>query len=208
MERISSSVAPTSRLAPKRVRITGLSNYSILGLKQFGLSEVRFYYNPVQAREPIPADNGTSDGASVLLQWRAGREAMQHEVVFSDDMQAVADGSALVGTVDDPSFDLGVLDLGHTYYWKINETNDLGTPPSYEGDLWTFQTPDHAMVDDMEMYAAEEGFFIWEHWLDGFQNPDNGSIVGNGDDAEDLVQHARPGDLVDEAANAGKKEKE
>ncbi len=169
------------------VRITALSNHSILGLKQFGFSEVRFYYLPVQAREPMPADNGTSDGAEVLLGWRAGRDSGQHEVVFSDDMEAVADGSAVVGTVDDPSFDLGILDLGHTYYWKINEVNDLGTPPSYEGDLWTFQTPDHAMVDDMEMYAAEQGLFIWEHWIDGFQDPDNGSIVGNGDDAETSI---------------------
>ncbi len=167
------------------VRITALSNYSVLGLKQFGLGEVRFYYIPVQAREPIPADNGTSDGADVLLQWRAGREAVQHEVVFSADRQAVDDGSAVVGTVDNPSFDLGTLDLGHTYYWKINEMNDLGTPPVYEGDLWTFQTPDQFMIDDFERYQAKEGLFIWEHWVDGFENPnDNGAVVGNGDDPE------------------------
>jgi len=169
------------------VRITALSNYSILGLTQFGLSEVRFYYIPAQAREPMPADNGTSDGADVLLQWRPGREAVEHEVSFSDDMQAVADGTAVVGTVDEPAYDLGTLDLGSTYYWKIDEMNDLGTPPSYVGDLWTFQTPDHAMVDDMEMYAAEEGLYIWEHWIDGFQDASNGSVVGNGDDAETAI---------------------
>jgi len=165
----------------RHVRLTALSNYSILGLKQFGLSEVRFYSIPVLAREPNPANGGTSDGVDVTLQWRAGREAVEHEVVFSDDEQAVINGSAVVGTVDDPAFDLGTLDLGSQYFWKINSRGDM----TYEGDLWTFQTPDQIMIEDFEMYKAKEGLFIWEHWIDGFDNPnENGAVVGNGDEPE------------------------
>ncbi len=165
------------------VRINPLSNHSILGLMQFGLAEVRFYYLPVLAREPMPADGGTSDGVDVTLQWRAGREALQHEVIFSDDEQAVIDGSAVVATVDGLSHDLGTLDLGRSYFWKINSLGDT----NYEGDLWTFLTPEDLMVDDMESYKAEEGLFIWEHWIDGFEDDTNGSIVGNDDDAEKTV---------------------
>jgi hypothetical protein len=169
------------------VRITGLSNYSLLGLPQRGLAEVRFYYIPVLAREPLPADGSTTNGVDVTLQWRPGREAVEHQVVFSADEQAVIDGSAVIATVPEPSCDPGTLDLGTSYFWKINEMNDLGTPPSYEGDLWTFQTPEDLMIDDMEMYKAEEGLFIWEHWIDGFEDNTNGSIVGNGDDAEKAI---------------------
>ncbi len=170
------------------VRITGLSNHSILGLPQKGLSEVRFYVVPVLASDPVPADGITSDGVDVTLQWRTGREAVEHEVVFSADEQSVIDGSAVVATVSESSYDLGTLDLGMSYFWKINEMNDLGTPPAYEGDLWTFLTPDHLMVDDFEMYQAKDGLFIWQHWIDGFDNPaDNGAVVGNGDDAEKSV---------------------
>jgi len=169
----------------KVVKITALSNHSILGLPQKGLAEVRFYTIPVQAREPMPADGSTSDGADVILRWRSGREAVEHEVVFSDDEQAVIDGSTVIATVGEPFHDLGTLILGTPYFWKINEMNDLGSPPIYEGDLWSFLTPDHIMLDDMEMYQAQEGLFIWEHWIDGFDNPgDNGAVVGNDDDPE------------------------
>jgi hypothetical protein len=176
---------PLEGIMAKSVRLTGLSNYSLLGLPQKGLSEVRFYYIPVLAREPEPADGSISSGVDVTLQWRSGREAVEHEVVFSTDEQAVIDGSAVVATVNETAHDLGTLDLGTSYFWKINEMNDLGTPPAYVGDLWTFQTPDHLMIDDFEMYKAEEGLRIWEYWLDGFDNPSgNGAVVGNGDDAE------------------------
>jgi len=167
----------------QHIRITALSNYSILGLKQYGLSEVRFYNIPVQAREPMPADGATTGGVDVVLSWRAGREAQQHEVVFSDDMAAVVDNSAVVGTTEDLSFDVGTLDLGTSYFWTINSLGDT----DYEGDLWTFMTPEDLMIDDMESYKAEEGLFIWEHWIDGFEDDTNGSLVGNGDDAEKTV---------------------
>jgi hypothetical protein len=167
------------------IRITALSNHSLLGLPQKGLAEVRFYAIPVQAREPQPADGSTSNGVDVILDWRSGREAVEHEVLFGTDEQAVIDGSAAVATVSESSYDPGALVLGTTYFWKINEINDLGTPPVYEGDLWTFQTPNHLMIDDFEIYQAKEGLRIWETWLDGFDNQaENGAVVGNGDNAE------------------------
>ncbi len=176
---------PLNGIMAKTIRLTGLSNYSILGLPQKGLSEVRFYAIPVLAREPLPADGSASDGVDVTLQWRAGREAVEHEVLFSDDEQAVIDGSAVVATVSDTSYDLGTLSLGTPYFWKINEVNDLGTPSAYDGDLWSFQTPDALMIDDFEMYKAKEGLRIWEYWADGFDDQaNNGAVVGNGDDAE------------------------
>jgi hypothetical protein len=165
----------------QHVRFTALSNHSILGLNQAGLSEVRFYSIPVQAREPQPADGSVSDGVDVVLSWRSGREAAEHQVVFSEDEQAVIDGSAVVGTVDETAFDVGTLDLGMSYFWKINSIGDT----DYEGALWSFQTPAAQMIDDFESYRAQEGLRIWEYWIDGFENPsENGAVVGNGDDAE------------------------
>jgi hypothetical protein len=145
---------PLGGIMAKLIKITGLSNYSILGLPQKGLAEVRFFYVPVQARQPMPAEGSTTDSADVVLSWRSGHEAVEHEVVFSDDEQAVIDGSAVVATVSDASYDPGTLSLGTRYFWKINEVNDLGTPAVYEGDLWAFSTPEDRMLDDMEMYKA------------------------------------------------------
>jgi hypothetical protein len=108
--------------------------------------------------------------------------------VFSDDAQSVIDGSAVVGNAE-LSFDLGTLDLGTEYFWRINALGDT----TYEGDLWSFQTPASLMIDDFEMYRAEENLRIWEYWVDGFDNPaENGAVVGNGDDAEkDVVYEGR-----------------
>jgi hypothetical protein len=169
----------------QHVRITASSNWTALpGITQVGLSEIRFYYLPVTARDPMPAHGSVSAGTDVTLMWRPGREAVQHEVLFSDDKQAVIDGSAVVATVDAPMYDAGALNLGTPYFWKINSIGD-GT---FEGDLWRFNTPEASVIDDMEMYAAEEGRYIWEHWIDGFDDPDNnGAVVGNGDDPERSV---------------------
>jgi len=71
--------------------------------------------------------------------------------------------------------------LGSTYYWKVNEVNDLEEPAVWKGDLWTFSTRDYLPVDDMESYNDEEGqgTRIYETWLDGWDIPTNGSQVGH-----------------------------
>lgn len=70
----------------KYVKITANTNYE--GTK-CGLSEVRFFYEPLRARFPVPPDEATNvDPTSVILKWRAGREAAQHKIYISDDLQA------------------------------------------------------------------------------------------------------------------------
>ncbi|HUV63610.1 MAG TPA: discoidin domain-containing protein, partial [Sedimentisphaerales bacterium] len=112
--------------AAKYVRITANSNWGGL-LPQFGLSEVRFFSIPVLAREPSPAYGATDVGVDATLSWRAGREAARHNVYLSTDEQAVIDGTAPVVTVTSPSY-ASSLDLAGTYYWRIDEVNDVETP--------------------------------------------------------------------------------
>jgi hypothetical protein len=64
-----------------------LSNYSLVGLTQVGLAEVRFYNIPVASRELSPA-RGTTDDLSADLSWRSGRFTAEHQVLFSDDRAA------------------------------------------------------------------------------------------------------------------------
>jgi len=47
---------------------------------QYGLSEVRFFYKPVRAREPNPEPGQTDVPLNVVLSWRVGREAATHDV--------------------------------------------------------------------------------------------------------------------------------
>jgi len=64
--------------AAKYVRITANSNWG--GMGQYGLSEVRFFYKPVRAREPNPEPGQTDVPLNVVLSWRVGREAATHDV--------------------------------------------------------------------------------------------------------------------------------
>ncbi len=166
------------------VKITAVSNYSILGLTQAGLSEVQFSYIPTKARELSPADGTTIDGIDATLSWRAGRLAALHEVMFDADKQAVIDNNAVVAATEELSYDLMDLDLASAYFWKINEVNEAETPAVHEGDVMTFITPEARVLDDMEMYAVEDGLYIWQWWADGLGHDDNGSVVGNGDAPE------------------------
>jgi regulation of enolase protein 1 (concanavalin A-like superfamily) len=155
------------------VRLTAQSNWSMVGVKQYGLSEVRFFSVPVQARAPQPAQNAEGVAVESTLDWRPGREATSHQVVFGTDPTAVADGTATAETVTSHGFDPGALDFGTTYYWKVDE---VGTA-TYPGTLWSFTTREYAVVDDFESYTDDEGSRIYEAWIDGWTN-NTGSVVG------------------------------
>lgn len=180
-DQANTTVAFNGTLA-QYVRVTINSNYNASGfIQQVSLSEVRFSYIPVVAREPMPANGAVVTDLDVTLGWRPGREAAEHEVVFSTDKSAVIDGSAVVDTVSTTTYGLATLDLGTAYAWRINEVNDAGTNPRYEGNVWEFKTPEMLTFEDFEMYKDEEFLEIWSFWVDGYEDDNNGSFVGAGD---------------------------
>jgi len=165
------------------VRLTANSNWGGI-LPQFGLSEVRFLFIPVNATQPYPDFGATDVLRDVVLGWRAGREADTHDVYVSTDEQAVIDGTAPVATVAEASYGPLALDLDMTHYWKVNEVNEAETPTTWESAIWSFTTSDHIVVDDFESYndleTGEAGSKrIFNVWVDGWQVPTNGSVVGH-----------------------------
>lgn len=164
-------------IAARRVRMNIHNNRG--GSTQYGLSEVAFSYIPVYAREPVPASGATDVDPSVVLGWRAGREAASHQVYFDTDPNAVADGTTLLDTATTNTYDLGTLDLGTTYYWKIAEVNEAETPTTWISEVWSFSTPESIVVEDFETYTDDEGNHIYETWTDGYGVPTNGSVVGH-----------------------------
>jgi len=157
-------------VAAKYVRLTVNSGYGMMG--QYGLSEVRFMYIPAQARQPQPAVGETGVTVGTTLSWRAGREAVTHNVYLSTDPNALAQ----VGSVSPASYVPADLQFGSTYYWKIDEVNEADAVTVWEGDLWSFATQEYAVIDDFESYD-DEGNRIYDTWLDGWVN-DTGSTVG------------------------------
>jgi len=168
-------------VAAKYIKIIPNSNWGGI-VSQYGLSEVRFLYVPVWAREPSP-DSGTTDvDVDAILSFRAGREAARHDVYLSADEQTVIDGNVPVATVTEASY-ASSLDLAGTYYWRIDEVNDAAIPTTWQGDIWNLSTQEYLVVDDFESYNdipdGEEGSnLIYGTWVDGFENPANGSTIG------------------------------
>jgi len=177
----------------KSVKLTANSNHG--PFDQYGLSEVRFFYIPGWAREPHPQDGTTGVHPDVILSWRPGREAATHDVYLSTDEQGVIDGTVAPATVTEAGYDAGTLELGETYFWRIDEVNPAESPTVWKGGIWDFTTADHIVVDNFESYngldpsdpASNRVFFIWKDGL-GYGTQDNppysagngtGSIIGH-----------------------------
>jgi hypothetical protein len=187
-------------LVAKYVKINIHSGWGPLG--KYSLSEVRFFSIPVHARKHEPTDGAVDVGTAALLTWRAGREAGSHDVYLDTDEQAVRDGTAPVVTVTETSTMMD-LDLGHTYFWKVNEVNTVEDPAIWEGDTLRFSTRAYLVVDDFEMYADMESKEIWAFWTDGYDDPGNGSLVGYGDIGERTIVHGGNQSMPLAYSNAG-----
>jgi len=176
----------------KYVKLSITGGWGPMG--QYGLSEVRFFYIPLRAREPYPDPGETAAPVGAVLTWRAGREAAEHEVHLSTDQQAVINANALVTTVTEPVYDPMALDLNQSYYWRIDGVNTVETPTMLPGSVWHFTTQEYLVVDDFEGYDddCKRIFFTWQDGLGhngGTDVPDcdvvpyngngTGSIVGN-----------------------------
>jgi hypothetical protein len=158
----------------KYVKVTINANWGGM-VPQTGLAEVRFFYVPVQAFQPKPADGAVDVSVETDLAWRPGREATSHVVYIGTDRNAVADGAVAGKTVTDSSYTPTGLLLDTEYSWKVDEVGDTGT---YAGDVWTLTTEAYAVVDDFESYTDDEGNRIYEIWVDGLTDGKNGSQVG------------------------------
>jgi hypothetical protein len=197
-------------IAAKYVKLTIKSNWGGL-LSQFSLSEVRFFYVPVSAREPNPAPGATGVSPQVTLSWRAGREAASHSVYVSTDKQAVVNGTAPAAKVSEPRYEASV-DLGQSYFWKVVEVNDTQTPKSWEGDVWSFATANWIVVEDFESYNDDlkAKTTIFDTWIDGYAEgfKSNGSTVGkdaalNGTFGETQIVHGGKQSMPLSYNNAG-----
>jgi hypothetical protein len=143
--------------------------------------------DPLLAWSPRPMNGATPDiDTATPLTWSPGDKASQHEVYFGADRDAVnaADSSDATGIYrggqNGTSFTPaeGVEWGGGPYYWRIDENNTDGTVT--KGRVWSFNVADFILVDDFESYTDNdpENEAIWQHWIDGFDIPANGSQVG------------------------------
>ncbi|UCG56029.1 MAG: LamG domain-containing protein [Phycisphaerales bacterium] len=129
--------------------------------------------DPLLAWDPNPANFSTPDiEKASTLTWQPGDNAVQHDVYFGTDEDAVADADtsdttgAYQGRQGATSYIPGALEWGQTYYWRIDEYNSDTTVST--GRVWSFTVAEYLIVDDFEDYNDYSPDRIFQAWLDGW----------------------------------------
>jgi len=143
---------------------------------------------PVRASRSKPSNGAVDVKQTQILSWSPGDYAASHEVYFGTDQEAVRNadtaspeykGSQNLGS---QSYDPGKLEWDTTYYWRVDEVNNVNPDSPWAGNLWSFTTADFLIVDDFEDYDVGNNE-IWWAWKDGLgyaSHPTLPDYPGNG----------------------------
>jgi len=171
------------------------NNTVILGLwisDRGGADPVGFFAvmpPPVQAKNPHPADKATDVVRDVVLSWVPGESAKTHDVYFGTNFDDVsnASGKSTPGVEvsqgqDANTYDpTGLLDFSQTYYWRVDEVNNLNPESPWKGDVWSFIVepfayPIEDIIATASSSAADQGP---ENTVNGSGLDDSGLLHGN-----------------------------
>ena len=141
-----------------------------------------------------PANGAVDVTQTPILTWAPGFGA-SHEIYFGADATSLElKGSGNLGS---ESYDPGMLEWDTTYYWRVDEVNNANPDSPWTGPLWSFTTANFLIIDDIESYndidEGEPGSNrIYNAWVDGFDDPTNGSQVGHLDPPfyEETIVHS------------------
>ena len=133
----------------------------------------------VTALDPV---NGAEDVTQTpVLTWAPGLGAT-YDIYFGTDASALEKKAS--GNLGSESYKPGQLEWNTTYYWRVDEANSANADSPWTGPLWSFTTANFLIIDDMEAYndldpADPNSNRIFNAWIDGYDDPTNGSLVGN-----------------------------
>ncbi|MFH1881375.1 MAG: LamG domain-containing protein [Planctomycetota bacterium] len=157
---------------------------------------------------PDPSNGAVDVKQTPVLTWLPGFYAASHQVYFGTDKEVVRNADTGspeykgTGDLGAESYDPGKLELDVTYYWRIDEVNNVNPDSPWVGNVWSFTTANFLIVDDFEDYDIGNNE-IWWSWIDGLgyashptlpAHPGNGtgSMVGDentGSYMEETIVH-------------------
>jgi hypothetical protein len=104
-----------------------------------------------QAFSPDPANGALHADTWVTLSWKAGDFAVSHDVYMGENFDDVNNGTGdtFRGNQTDMFYVAGFpgfaypdgLVNGTTYYWRIDEVNDLHPDSPWKGEVWSITVP-------------------------------------------------------------------
>jgi hypothetical protein len=128
-----------------------------------------------------PANDAVDVSQTPVLTWTSGLGAT-YEIYFGADAGALEKKAS--GNLGSESYEPGQLEWNTTYYWRVDEANSANADSSWTGPTWSFTTANFLIIDDMEGYndldpADPASNRIFNAWIDGYDDPTNGALVGN-----------------------------
>jgi len=225
---------PLLQFADQGLDLTDVSKISIIfgnkndpqpgGQGYVYFDDIRLYLPENTAYDPSPADGAVDIDPDITLTWTPGIDAASHDVYFGTDETAIENATRasleFMGNVPVNTYTPWPLELGATYYWRIDEVNDSNLWP---GAVWHFKTvglntaPVADAGEDLAVYAWYDG--TAEVTLDGSGSYDPDDIAelpsdinligwwkldeGTGEFTEDSSTYANDGNVIEASWTTG-----
>jgi hypothetical protein len=119
---------------------------------------------------PEPSNGSAGNARDVDLVWRPGDYAVEHDIYFGNNWDDVNDATTATASVYKGRSGANThtitsdLDLGATYYWRIDEVNE-NDPCIWKGSVWQFTVAGFLLIDDFESYNDSDNL-IYYTWIE------------------------------------------
>jgi predicted outer membrane repeat protein len=112
-----------------------------------------------QAMNPFPENGAVDVDTNIILSWTPGLNAVLHDVYFGTNREDVANAERTDTTGIYRGCNSNVnytppegLINSETYYWRIDEVNDLHEDSPYKGEVWSFSIESETSEADLVAY--------------------------------------------------------
>jgi len=99
---------------------------------------------PGKAYAPKPANSAVIEQLATTLSWKGAKSAVSHKLYFGTSFDEVDAGAVNAIALAKESLATGLipgyanLTPGQTYYWRVDEVNDVSPDSPWKGDVWSF----------------------------------------------------------------------
>ncbi len=120
------------------------------------------------ARHPNPVGGQVNTPIDVNLVWTPVCEGHEQLLYFSEVRSLVETGDSTVAFRIEPpdanDIEPPHIQLGRTYFWRIDTVSQSDTNDIAAGEVWSFTTTDYVMIDDFDAYGGSSAPSLREAW--------------------------------------------